>query len=83
MIYIAIQALVLWKTLAAARRMRGRPRGAVLGALASCQVCLYGVAFANVVGASMTATAYTWILSALSILEVRAAEREIQEGGPG
>jgi hypothetical protein len=39
-----------------------------------------GVAFANVVGASMTATIYTWILGAISVLEVRDAERDMEAG---
>jgi hypothetical protein len=84
LIYVTFQVLVLYRLLRAARRLGANPRAAILSALASCHVCLMGVAFANVVGASMTATIYTWILGAIAVLEIRDAEREIAGGnGPG
>ncbi len=82
-IYTTFQVLVLHRLLRAARRLGKSPRAAVLSALASCQVCLMGVAFANVVGASMSATIYTWILGAVSLLEIRDAEREMREAAAG
>jgi len=80
LLYLLFQALVLHRLLRAARRLGRHPRAALLSGLASCQVCLMGVAFANVVGASMTATIYTWILGAIAILEVRDAERDLPAG---
>lgn len=83
LLYITFQVLVLHRLLRAARRLGKHPRAAILSGLASCQVCLMGVAFANVVGASMTATIYTWILGAISVLEIRDAERELRDSGAG
>jgi O-antigen ligase len=68
---IAFQVMVLLRTLRAARRHGGTPREGRLLALAVCQVCLAGVAFTNVVSASMVATHYIWVLSAISVLEAR------------
>jgi O-antigen ligase len=68
---IAFQVMVLLCTLRAARRHGGTPREGRLLALAACQVCLAGVAFTNVVSASMVATHYVWVLSAISVLEAR------------
>jgi hypothetical protein len=68
---IAFQVMVLLCTLRAARRHCGTPREGRLLALAVCQICLAGVAFTNVVSASMVATHYVWVLSAVSVLEAR------------
>ena len=66
---ILFQAAVLVHTLRAARRMAGSPQSARLQALAASQVCLYAVAFTNVIGSSMTSATFGWILAALSVLE--------------
>lgn len=71
---ILFQVLVLRHTLDAARRHAATPHGARLRALAAAQVCLYAVAFTNVIGASMTSATFGWILAALSVLEANTAD---------
>jgi O-antigen ligase len=73
LILIAFQVLVLLRTIRTAHRYAGTPKEAQLLALGVCQVCLAGVAFTNVISASMVATHYVWLLSAVSVLEARAA----------
>lgn len=70
---IAFQVFVLQATLRAARTTRNRERSDRLRALAACQVALAAVAFTNVIGASMTATTWSWILAGASMAEARAA----------
>jgi O-antigen ligase len=70
---VGFQAVVFVRVLRCARRHSGTPREALLLALAGCQVCLAAVTFANVVTESMVATTYTWILSAVAMLETREA----------
>ncbi|MBM3316478.1 MAG: O-antigen ligase family protein, partial [Candidatus Eisenbacteria bacterium] len=74
LLLVAFQLLVLLRTLRAARRAGGTPGEGRLLALAACQVCLAGVSFTNVISASLVATHYIWVLSAMSLLEARAAE---------
>jgi O-antigen ligase len=76
-ILVAFQVLVLLRTIASARRYPGTPKEAQLLALVVCQVSLAGVAFTNVISASMVATHYVWILSAVSVLEARTDARGI------
>lgn len=75
LLYGGFQLLILWRLMAAARRRTRTPHGAILGGLISCQLCLMGITFANVVSASMVATTYTWILGAVATLEAREADR--------
>jgi O-antigen ligase len=74
-LFILFQVLVLLRVLRAGRLVAGTPRESTLLALASCQVCLAAAAFANVTGASMVSTIYVWVLSAVSIVEAREAEK--------
>lgn len=67
---ILFQVLVLRTTLLAATRARGTPKAGVLLALAACQICLAAVAFTNVIGASMAATTFSWVLAAVAMREV-------------
>ncbi|MCK4413060.1 MAG: O-antigen ligase family protein [Candidatus Eisenbacteria sp.] len=89
-LFVLFQLLVLIRVLRAARRNAGTPTEATLLALASCQVCLAAAAFANVTGASMVSTIYVWVLSAVSMVEAREAEKRVDQGaasgatgGPG
>ncbi len=70
---IAFQVFVLQATLRAARTTSDRERADRLRALAACQVALAAVAFTNVIGASMTATTWSWVLAGASMAEARAA----------